>query len=99
MSTYEGWSTQETWAVNLYVMNDEPIYKRLVAHIEKYAFAGLEWTPGRVAFFVARLAFNKITFDSPSLDWDCVNWEEIAADWNLMLQDRLGEIKAALKAG
>lgn len=29
--TYNGWKNRETWAVNLWIMNDEPTYNEAVA--------------------------------------------------------------------
>lgn len=49
-TAYNGWSNRETWAVNLWLTNDESLYSQLLAAIELQESASIkaEWLAERV---------------------------------------------------
>lgn len=75
---YEGWKNYETWNVNLWVMNEEPLYRAVVAHPSRF-------TPESAARFV-REAFPRGTPDfqdrGRAAAYGKVDWKEIADSFN-----------------
>lgn len=78
MNTYQGWTNRETWAVKLWMDNDEPLYR--------WAQEGTKGA--RSAFDLADTLKDALTEQAPELDglWgdlltgamQDVNWLEIA---------------------
>jgi len=91
MSDYYGWANRETWAMNLWLSNDEGLYRALTA-----ALADADEEPGQViATFWEELTVNVEAEDADAvwfiktilpmiLDvgsvWR-VDFDEIAANW------------------
>ena len=75
--SYEGWANWATWQVNLWVDNEEFVYKSKIRQGRRCDFDKdsakeffLEWFP-------------KGTPDMDSVkELDAVDWEEIASTWN-----------------
>jgi hypothetical protein len=69
MAEYNGWANYETWNVNLWLMNDEIAYRRMLS---------------RVSIFVKPLSaehalLNHKTPDGVRLDDPSIDWQEIVA--------------------
>lgn len=80
--TYNGWTNYETWNVNLWIENDEPLYR------EKREYIGRMKRPVEPAdvecFFDTAMCsttpdFDNITERGESLD--PINFAEIAEHW------------------
>jgi hypothetical protein len=83
--TYNGWKNYPTWAVNLWLSNDEGLYAGTLARVEASkgegrhevadtlkAWVTLDLTPDLGATFAADLLGYAL---------DCVDWYEIAEAW------------------
>jgi hypothetical protein len=98
---YNGWTNWETWNVNLWIMNDEPLYRQWTTAGRDHE-GGSKWTIKNVQQFVRRF-FGHGTPDmirrartggDPLLG---VNWQELADNWNearrvLNPIDKLGNV-------
>lgn len=77
MSDYNGWTNRETWAVNLWLNNDEYVYKFIQSQ--------LPLTPVKISYLTTEEVigsyFRKIDADIDG-NWYAVNWAEIAESWN-----------------
>ena len=71
MTDYQGWKNRATWNVNLWAMNDEPTYRRVME--------GKPYTP-ESAQGMAECLFGAETPDGDKLKG--VDWAEIAEAWN-----------------
>lgn len=92
-TTYNGWKNYPTWAVNLWLSNDEGLYKQtreLVAatrSFQHFEAAGLEVY--RTADYLKQWVTDDLapdlgaTFAADLLGYalDCVDWHEIAKAW------------------
>jgi len=93
--TYNGWSNYPTWAVNLWLSNDEGLYSETldrVAHVtDGYCFDQYttENVPGQVANVLRDWVRDELTpdlgatFAADLLGYalDCVDWYEVADAW------------------
>ena len=73
---YNGWSNYETWNVDLWLDNEEPLYRAKQAFIKR----------GRInAESVARFCFDTFPNGTPDMkhraDMAKVNWSELADSW------------------
>lgn len=95
--TYNGWTNYPTWAVNLWLSNDEGLYNATLAQV----MATRDYTSARppmtrkqtVRYEVAETIKNYVcdelspdlgaSFAADLLGWalDSVNWHEIADAW------------------
>lgn len=73
---YNGWSNRATWNANLWITNEEPIYK-LVGTIAKGSRSVSELADNMEGFLL--ILWNDKTPDGDSLK--LVNWVEIADAW------------------
>jgi len=87
---YEGWTNKPTWLVNLWIENDEPLYREKQRRTRAAARAGLK--TGRTTYDFATeiqewveadLIPHLDGFASDLMSWALahVNWEEIASSW------------------
>lgn len=75
-TTYNGWANYETWNVNLWFDNEEPLYREKMRFIRRSNL-----TATRCENFAKEFLPNGTPdFDSPA-DFDKVNWDEIAEAW------------------
>lgn len=85
--TYNGWSNYPTWAVNLWLGNDEVLYNEVVEMAEAYAGMDrprIEFADSLKSWVVDNLAPDLgASFSADLLGWafDHVNWKEIADHW------------------
>jgi len=71
---YNGWTNRATWNVNLWIMNDEYSYRRIMAN--------RPFTPEKAKSIILEM-YPCGTVDMDSVDeMDNVNWQEIADAWN-----------------
>ena len=71
---YNGWLNYETWNINLWAFNEEPLYKEVMRNQPFTAESAEE---------LARGMFPEGTPDFDSVaDFDKVDWNEIAEAWN-----------------
>lgn len=109
MSEYEGWSNKATWHVNLWISNEEPLYRQwtrqarlALAHAE--IEAGEEHDRARViADATAALATameEELTSEAPELGanlWsDLLNSALASVDWYEIARCWIGEAAAEL---
>ena len=73
---YNGWSNRETWNANLWMTNEEPIYK-LIGRIAKGCHSVSELADNLEEFLL--ILWNDKTPDGDSLG--PVDWVEIAEAW------------------
>jgi len=87
MTDYNGWTNWETWNVNLWVDNEEPMYRAKVRFLRSPGVRGI--TASTVKAFVLDL-MPKGTPDMDKEDggYAAVNWAEIAEHW----ADEAGEL-------
>jgi hypothetical protein len=74
---YNGWKNYATWNVNLWVMNDESIYRAWQMMQRHYTTF-----TARSAYATARGLFGEKTPDDVPIDDPAIDWEEIANAWN-----------------
>lgn len=89
--TYNGWTNYETWNVNLWLDNDEPLYRDLVSMTRRALVANTheeateELAPLIEDYVTTLAADGEGGFKFGDLDtYDellRVDWEEIAAAW------------------
>jgi len=75
-SGYNGWSNRETWNANLWINNQESIYK-LIGKIARGCYSVSELADNMEGFLL--ILWKDKTPDGDSLD--LVNWSEIAEAW------------------
>ena len=73
---YNGWTNRETWNVNLWVTNEEPLYFAML----DAGGRDRSFTPESAADFAEELWPGGCTPDGCELA--AVNWREIADAWN-----------------
>jgi hypothetical protein len=69
--TYNGWTNWETWQINLWLDNEEPLYREKVRFLKRG-----DLKDDRVESF-CREQFPEGTPDMDPGDMNKVNWEEI----------------------
>ena len=74
---YNGWSSYQTWNVNLWVMNDEACYESWKRFKTLYGM----FTP-KNAKATARAIFGGKTPDNVRIGSRLIDWQEIANAWN-----------------
>lgn len=76
MSDYCGWTNWATWQVNIWSDENETIYR------DKVRRGFRKWTGASVREFIT----DWFPDGTPDMDgpheYDDVNWDELAADWN-----------------
>jgi hypothetical protein len=78
---YNGWTNEETWAVNIAVTQQQPLYQQIIEHPAPFtsktarAFVERVFPQGLAGFRVGPSSYGK------------VNWEEIAGHWNEIRRD------------
>lgn len=75
MEKYNGWTNRETWNVNLWIMNDEGLYRAMHQSPQP-------WTAESARDFVLDILPDGTPDMSGAKDYVAVNWEEIANTWN-----------------
>ena len=75
-SDYNGWSNRATWNANLWITNEEPLYK-LIGTIARGSKSVSELADNIEGFL--GIVWNGWTPDGESLR--LVNWSEIAEAW------------------
>lgn len=80
--TYQGWTNQETWSVNLWIDNDCNLYQAKVRVLESLNRSNLPVTDKMVEQFVL-YHMPDGTPDLSLKDYDKVNWSEIAEHWTM----------------
>jgi len=88
MATHEGWKNYETWCVNLWLDNEEPLYREVTERAA--GFARSRSTKERARAALAEWLKDFVTEQAPELRglWSDlltaalseVDWDEIAAD-------------------
>ncbi len=77
MADYNGWANWETWNVELWINNEEPIYRMKQTVLRGWR----DITADRVEAHVKMwMPIGTPDFDDPS-DYDKVDWSEIAEAW------------------
>jgi hypothetical protein len=85
--TYNGWSTYETWLVNLWIQNDQALYAvlhdKVVSAEDLYSAreALKAWLDNEYDLFVEVLGQNGLFQDLLKGALSEVNWYEIAKNW------------------
>ncbi len=84
MSEYNGYTNWETWNVNLWIGNEEPLYREKLTWLEK----GEIVTASRVQYF-GEMGFPNGTPDMDETDngMAAVNWTELAELWEAERQE------------
>jgi hypothetical protein len=77
MSDYISWANYETWNINLWVMNDEPLYRAWQNLQQHYGVFTV-----KTARVTARTLFGKKTPDGVRISSKHINWKEIVNTWN-----------------
>jgi len=78
-TTYNGWTNYETWNVNLWAMNEEPLYRMVQAHPRRLTASGFSATDARK---LAGEMFGDATPDGVRISDGNIDWDEIAEAWN-----------------
>jgi hypothetical protein len=85
-----GWSNYATWNANLWVENNEPLYRAK----QRWEAQGVPWTRTRAAAFFYAEVGDRTPDCAPSrIKRDC-SWREIAENWE---SGRLGNIASKAK--
>lgn len=85
--TYNGWSTYETWLVNLWIQNDQALYAvlhdKVVSSADLYSAREVlkAWLDNEYDLFVEVLGQNGLFQDLLKGALSEVNWYEIAKNW------------------
>lgn len=80
--TYNGWSNRETWNANLWLSNEEGLYRevnRMASNVDKSDDWDVERFAKRLEDFCKELWPNGKTPDDDELSG--VDWEEVAKSW------------------
>jgi len=72
---YNGWTNYETWNINLWIDNEEPLYRDKMRFIRSTAL-----TAKRVEAY-CREVYPEGTPDMDPGDMDKVDWEELTEAW------------------
>lgn len=76
VTTYNGWANWETWQINLWLDNEEPLYREKVRLLRRLSrWSDNEQEDEIIAF--CREQFPRGTPDMDPGDMDKVNWSEI----------------------
>ena len=92
---YNGWANYPTWCVNLWLGNDEGLYRETLERVEDVLagrYSNLGELPGAPRVSVADMLKDFVGDLSPNLGasfaadllgyaLDCVDWHEIADAW------------------
>lgn len=80
--SYEGWTNWNTWNVNLWFDNEEPLYKAKRRFMFNHGRYGIK---AEHLEQVARAIFPRGTPDMEqgASELDAVNWQEIADAWQV----------------
>lgn len=76
MNNIGGWSNLTTWAINFAINNDLTLYKKKCEFLEKE-----EVNADTVRHFITTL-LPKGVEDCRRIQYNKVNWEETAVNWN-----------------
>lgn len=100
--TYQGWANYPTWAVNLWLANDEALYSLTLERVDSVTYGyepdqySTENVPRQVADELKTWVRDELTpdlgasFPADLLGYalDCVDWYEIADAWLEMADDQ-----------
>lgn len=86
--TYNGWSNYETWNINLWLNNEEPLYHAKTSFIHtNLALAPFDQRTARVREFCFEI-FPDGTPDMDHVsDMAKVNYDELAENWLIDYED------------
>jgi hypothetical protein len=95
MSDYNGWTNYPTWAVNLWLANDQGLQSFVVESLSECAgetrrIDSADWLKGFVRGYMES---DEASMASDLLGYalDCVDWYEIATSWLEQIDDERGE--------
>jgi hypothetical protein len=71
MGEYNGWANYETWNVNLWLMNDESAYRRMLSRLSRFEKPISEGDARHIAehSLGAVKTPDDVRLDDPSIDW------------------------------
>ena len=76
MAEYNGWKNYETWNVNLWLMNDEIAYRRMLSRVSRF---DKPLSAGDARHIAEHALMSHKTPDGVRLDDPSIDWQEIVA--------------------